>query len=122
MKGRHIIALAAFAAIALMSFDAHAQVPALDAAAPQDRAHIQALIEGAKQEGSVSYWDTVLQPDTNEVLVAAFHKYYGLPASFKVNYNYATTLNLVTRVEQELSAKRVTMDVASVANPPWAFE
>jgi iron(III) transport system substrate-binding protein len=101
---------------------AFAQVPALDAAAPQDRAHIQALIEGAKPEGSVSYWDTVLQPDTNDVLVAAFLKYYGLPASFKVNYNYASTLNMVTRVEQELSANRITIDVASVANPPWAFE
>jgi iron(III) transport system substrate-binding protein len=106
----------------ITSVGALGQVPALDAAEPQDRAHIQALIEGARHEGSVSYWDTVLQPDTNEVLVAAFHKYYGLPASFKVNYNYATTLNMVTRVEQELSANRVTIDVASVANPPWAFE
>jgi iron(III) transport system substrate-binding protein len=109
------------AAIAAMSATARAEAPAVAQAAPEHKAEIQKLIEGAKQEGSVTYWDTNLQPDTNEILVAAFMKYYELPRTFKVNYNYATTLNMVTRVEQELSANRITMDVASVANPAWAF-
>jgi iron(III) transport system substrate-binding protein len=122
MKSRLVALLGWLAAGAFVSSAAHAQVPGIEAAAPQDRAALQQLIDGAKQEGSLSYWDTVLQPDTNDVLVAAFLKYYGLPGSFKVNYNYATSLNMVTRVEQELGANRITMDVASVGNPPWAFE
>jgi iron(III) transport system substrate-binding protein len=80
------------------------------------------LIEGAKREGSVSYFDTVLQPETNDELTAGFRKAYGLPSSFRVNYTLSNTGNLITRVEQELQAGRVTMDIASIASPTWVFE
>jgi iron(III) transport system substrate-binding protein len=80
------------------------------------------LIEGAKKEGAVSYWDTVIQPATNDELAAAFRKYYGLPDSFKVNYTLSGTSNLITRVEQELSANNISIDVASIASPPWTIE
>lgn len=81
-----------------------------------------ALLEGARKEGAVSYWDAVIQPETNDELVAAFHKQTGLPPSFRVNYTLLSTANLVTRVEQELSAGRITSDVVGVASPSWAFE
>jgi iron(III) transport system substrate-binding protein len=64
----------------------------------------------------------VVQPNTNAALVTAFRRYYGLPPDFKVNYSLAVTTNLVTRVDQELSAGRVTMDVAAVASLPWVHE
>ena len=70
-----------------------------------DAAHkeaLQALISAAVKEGSVSYWDTIIQSPTNAKLVAAFRQYYGLPSSFAVNYSLASTSGLVTRVEQEL--------------------
>ena len=96
--------------------------PALQNAAPEERARLEKMIEGAKQEGALSYLDTVLQPSTNDDLVAAFRKHYGLPSSFKVNYALATTGNLVTRVEQEIGADRVTTDVVAIASPTWVFE
>ena len=87
-----------------------------------DAAHreaLQALISTALKEGSVSYWDTIIQSDTNAKLATAFRQYYGLPADFAVNYSLSSTSGMVTRVEQELSAGRVTMDVAAVASLPW---
>ncbi|GAC1345654.1 MAG: extracellular solute-binding protein [Acetobacteraceae bacterium] len=89
------------------------------AGAADDRA---ALVEAARREGEVSYWDAVIQPETNDELVAAFRKQTGLGPAFRVNYTLLSTANLVTRVEQELAAGRVTADVAAVASPSWAFE
>ena len=63
------------------------------------------MIAAALKEGSLSYWDTVIQSNTNAALVAAFRKYYGLPSEFAVNYSLSTTTGLVTRVEQEVSAR-----------------
>ena len=77
------------------------------------------LIVAAIAEGSVSYWDTVIQPETNDALVAAFRQEYKIPASFAVRYTLSPTLALVTRVEQETGANNVTIDIASIASPPW---
>jgi iron(III) transport system substrate-binding protein len=67
----------------------------------------------------VSYWDAVIQPETNTELTAAFRQAYGLPAGFQVKYTLSATLNLVTRVDQEVGSGNVTIDVASLASPPW---
>ncbi len=80
---------------------------------------LRALIAAAKTEGVVSYWDAVITPETNDELVAQFKKAYGLPSSFAVKYTQSATLNLVTRVEQEVGSGNVTIDVASLASPPW---
>ena len=94
----------------------------MQGASEPEKARILRLIEAAKKEGSVTYWDVVIQPETNDALTAAFLKYYGLPSSFKVNYQLSATGNLVTRVEQEIAADRVTIDIAAVGSPPWVFE
>src|SRR5450830_805664 len=96
--------------------------PALEAAAGPQKEPLRALIAAAVKEGELSYWDTVIQSDTNATLTAAFRKYYGLPSDFKVNYSLAPAASLVTRVEQELSAGRVTMDVAAVSSLPWVYD
>ncbi len=101
------------------SLVASAMIPSVTAHAQDARA---ALLDGARKEGAVSYWDAVIQPETNDELVAAFRKQTGLPSSFRVNYTLLSTANLVTRVEQELSANRITADVIGVASPSWAFE
>jgi iron(III) transport system substrate-binding protein len=95
--------------------------PALKAAAgPQkEQEQLRALIAAAAKEGEVSSWDTVIQPVTHNVLLEAFRKEYGLPPSFKVNYSLSRSADLVTRVDQELAADRVTMDVIAVASLPW---
>jgi iron(III) transport system substrate-binding protein len=107
----------------LLTTSAFAQdAPAFKGASPQAKTRLQGLIDAAKKEGAVSYWDAVIQPQTNEELTAAFLKHYGLPSSFKVNYTLSSTLNLITRVDQEIGAGRVTMDIAGVASPTWVFE
>ena len=97
-------------------------VPAMQGASPEENARIAALIEGAKKEGAVTYWDVVIQPETNDALAKEFRTYYGLPDSFKVNYQLLATGALVTKVEQEVGADRVSVDIAAVGSPSWAFE
>jgi iron(III) transport system substrate-binding protein len=111
------------AALALTASGALAQEPpALQGVSAEDKARLAALIEGAKKEGSLSYIDAIIQPETNDALTAAFKKRYGLPASFQVNYTLSATLALITRVDQEINAGRVTIDVAAVGSAPWVFE
>jgi iron(III) transport system substrate-binding protein len=83
---------------------------------------LRALIAAAVKEGELSYWDTIIQSTTHTTLVAAFREYYGLPSTFKVSYSLAIPNILVTRVEQELAAGRVTMDVVAVASLPWVYD
>ena len=97
--------------------------PALkEARSGAEKEQVRALIAAAVKEGELSYWDAVIQPDTNAALVAAFRSYYGLPGGFKVNYSLSATAALVTRVDQELTAGRVTMDVVGIASLPWVHE
>jgi iron(III) transport system substrate-binding protein len=96
--------------------------PALQGKSPEEKSRLTALIDAAKKEGAVSYWDAIIQPETNDALTAAFKKRYGLPASFQVNYTLSSTVGLITRVDQELGANRVTIDIAAVGSPTWTFE
>jgi iron(III) transport system substrate-binding protein len=122
MSARTLVGVMATLAL-LAGIPAHAQeAPALRNASATEKARIAGLIEGAKKEGSLSYWDVIIQPETHDALSAAFRRHYGLPASFQVNYTLSVTTNLITRVEQELSAGNVTIDVAGIAAPTWAFE
>lgn len=96
--------------------------PALKAAAGPQKEPLRALIAAAAKEGEVSSWDAVIQPATHNILLEAFRKQYGLPASFKVNYSLSRTVDLVTRLNQELQAGRVTMDVVAIALLPLVHE
>ena len=106
--------------LALAGGNARGQDAPAVAAAPADRKEaLRALIQAAKAEGTVAYWDAVINPETNDALTAAFRQTYGLPANFAVKYTLSATLSLVTRVEQEVNSGNVTIDVASLASPPW---
>jgi iron(III) transport system substrate-binding protein len=99
---------------------AHAEdPPAVMRAEPAQQDALRAEIAAAKAEGAIAYWDAVINPETNDELTALFRRTYGLPASFAVKYTLSATLNLVTRVEQEAGSGNVTIDVASLASPPW---
>jgi iron(III) transport system substrate-binding protein len=115
----------AAAAIALMLGAAPAMAQDIPAAKGLDvaaKAALAKLIDSAKQEGSLTYADTILQPSTNTLLAKAFRDYYGLPASFQVNYTLLQSGALVTRIEQEIGADKVRFDVASVGSPTWVIE
>jgi iron(III) transport system substrate-binding protein len=120
---RFVSTLVCAALAGLFAVKALAQdVPAFAGVSAEEKARLSALIDGAKKEGELTYWDVVIQPETNDALVAEFRKYYGLPNSFKVNYQLSATAALVTRVEQEIGADRVTIDIAAIGSPSWVFE
>ncbi len=96
--------------------------PVFHGASAEEKARLAELIAAAKKEGSLTYWDVVIQPETNDALTAAFRKFYGLPNGFPIHYQLSATAPLVTRVEQEINANRVTIDVAAVGSPSWVFE
>ena len=113
----------AMTALAVWAAPARGQTaPALAAVSAAEAARLGTLIDGARSEGSLSYWDGVIQPSTNEALTAAFRRRYGLPDTFQVHYQLLATSALVTRIEQEIRAGRVTVDVAAVGYPSWVFE
>ena len=97
----------------------NAQAPALQGANEAEKARISALIADATKEGSLTYWDTVLQPATKNALLPAFIEHYGLPKSFKIEFSEIAPSNMITRLEQEAKAGRATVDVAAVASPIW---
>ena len=123
MLRKLVITCAMSLCAALLSSHALAQEPpAMQGKSSEEKARLKTLIDGAKKEGAVSYWDSIFQPETNDALVAGFRKHYGLPNAFRVNYTLSVTTALITRVEQETSANQVTIDVAAVASPTWIYE
>lgn len=97
-------------------------IPAADGLDAAATAVLQQTIAAAGGEGELTYADTIIQPTTNDVLVKAFRDYYGLPASFKVNYTLLTSSSMVTRIEQEIDAGKISFDVAAAGSPIWVFE
>ena len=89
------------------------------AADPADRDALRATIAKAREEGTLSYWDAIIAPETEDEMMPLFLKAYGLPASFKVKHTLSPTQGVVTRVDQETASGNVTIDVASLASPPW---
>src|SRR6266436_7498916 len=60
--------------------------PAFQGGSAEEKARLTELIGAAKKEGSLTYWDVVIQPETNDALTAAFRKFYGLPNGFQIHY------------------------------------
>jgi len=114
-------AVAALALAGLMAGAAEAQDPPAVARLTDagEKAKLKERIAAAQKEGMVNYINTVIQPATNDALTAAFRTYYGLPASFKVGYLTQAPGNVITRMQQEIAANKYTLDVGSVASPPW---
>jgi iron(III) transport system substrate-binding protein len=122
MWRRFAIATLAVGFGALLAGQAAAQeAPALAGASPAERARLAPIIAAAEKEGALTYWDVVIQPETNDELTAAFRKRYGLPASFQVNYNLASGPTFVTRLDQELAAGKVTVDVGAFSVLSWVY-
>jgi iron(III) transport system substrate-binding protein len=99
-----------------------ADAPAMHGLDASARTTLQNLIDAAVKEGELDYADTIIQPNTSKELVDAFRTYYGLPASFRVNFTLLGSEAMITRLEQEIGANRVTLDVAAVASPAWTFQ
>jgi ABC-type Fe3+ transport system substrate-binding protein len=118
MRNR-LIAWLVWSVVASTGVSMAQDAPVVAAAESSRKDQLRALIAAAKAEGAIAYWDAVITPETNDELSSQFRKLYGLPTSFAVKYTQSATLNLVTRVDQEVGSGNVTIDVASLASPPW---
>ena len=117
-----LLAIIALTTTPLTSHGAADDPPAVKAAAAGSQDALRKTIAAAAKEGEISYWDAVIQPSTNNALADGFRKYYGLSSDFKVSYSLSSTGALVTRVDQEFNAGRVTIDVVGIASLPWVHE
>jgi iron(III) transport system substrate-binding protein len=84
----------------------------------KEKARVQALIDGAKKEGALSWIGVQIEPGHADPILAEFKRYYGLN-DLKGEYTYGATGAIVTRVEQLLKAKRNNFDI--VWNASWAW-
>jgi iron(III) transport system substrate-binding protein len=80
------------------------------AIAPPAQAADQVTIEAAKKEGELIHTDNFFAPETVDRFHKAFRAKYGLPDSFKIRQNTFNSSAVVSRVDQELRAGRVTID------------
>jgi len=107
------------AGIAFAALAQAAEPPALARVDRAEKARLTALIAEATKEGQLSYIETIVQPATHDALTEAFRKRYGLPASFKVLNTTTTPGAVITRMEQEMHAGRLTFDIGAIASAPW---
>ena len=66
---------------------AKAQAPALNGVSDAEKLRLTALVSEAAKEGTLTYWDTVLQPATKNALLTAFIDYFSLPKTFKIEFS-----------------------------------
>lgn len=111
--------LAGLWAVTLSFAHAQQQAPALaEIKDPAERARVQALIDGARKEGALSWIGVQIEPGHAEPIIAEFKRYYGLN-DLRGEYTYSGTGEIVTRIEQLLRAKRGDFDIVWTASWAW---
>jgi iron(III) transport system substrate-binding protein len=80
------------------------------------------LVEAAKKEGVVTVTGNLLQSEEGRRKVGeGFRAYYGLPESFKVDILTKNVGPLQKQVEDEITAKKVSIDVITLNVVPWFY-
>jgi iron(III) transport system substrate-binding protein len=77
------------------------------------------LIAQAQQEGELDWLATVVST-SKDPLIAEFKKEYGLP-KLTVNFENQETSNVTSRIQSEVTARRVTTDLVAVDGAPTFF-
>ena len=96
-------------------------LPALQAASQPEKARILGLIEGCEERGQRHLLGRGDPAGDQRRAHRRVPRVLWPAGSFKINYQLLATGTLVTRVEQEIAADRVTIDVAAIGSPPWVF-
>ncbi|MEM2704616.1 MAG: extracellular solute-binding protein [Candidatus Bathyarchaeia archaeon] len=95
-----------------------AEPPALRSLTGEEKERVRNLIEGARQEGRLVWYGINIYQEYAPGIETAFREYYGLP-NFVIEYTYTSASELMTRVEQEISAGSVTVDVIWTGTYHW---
>ena len=119
MKARMIGWVGAFlAALALAAPAGAADAPILKELSGAERERVAKLIEGAKKEGAFNFMSHYISVATAKIMQAEFQRLYGLQ-SLKVDYADRTTSIILRRVEEEIRANKVSVDVMLVSAVSW---
>lgn len=95
---------------------------ALAQSAPAYPPELTPLVEAAKKEGVVTLAGNLLQSEEGRRKVGdGFRAYYGLPELFKVDAITKNVGALQKQVEDEISAKKVSIDVLTLNVIPWFY-
>ncbi|MFQ6111440.1 MAG: ABC transporter substrate-binding protein [Nitrospinota bacterium] len=118
--GLGLIALAVAAAFIFSSgaVSFGAEPPALKGLKGAERERVVKLIEAARKEGALTWWDTIMDVSASTQIIKDFKEYYGLE-ELSVSIPRMRTGTLVAKVEEELKAGKVTVDVVAVAALGW---
>jgi iron(III) transport system substrate-binding protein len=91
--------------------------PAAAAAQPAAKTSgLDQIIEGAKREGQLNWIDATIQQFNDDRFHGTFRKKYGLPDSFQMNHAFKATGDLITQVQQEVQADKVTLDYVLIGD------
>lgn len=95
-----------------------AQTPS--AAAPQPS--VNDKVQAAIKEGSLNWIDAVVDAGSAQKMIAAFKHHYNLPDSFQVQEQQLGTGPLASRVQEEVKAGKITIDLFAVADPALLYD
>jgi iron(III) transport system substrate-binding protein len=79
-------------------------------------ANLDQIVEAAKKEGQLNWIDATVQQFNDDKFHGAFRKKFGLPDSFQVNHAFKATGDLITQVQQEVQAEKVTQDFVLIGD------
>ena len=79
-------------------------------------ANLDQLVEGARKEGQLNWIDVTIQQFNDPRFHGAFKKRYGLPDSFQINHTFKATGDLITQIQQEVQAGKVTQDYVLIGD------
>lgn len=109
-------ASAAAPSAAAPSAAAGASAPILANLSGSERTRVSGLIAKAQSEGALAWIDSIPVPATAQAMFAAFQQEYGLP-NLKLNYQRLSTSKIASLLEQEVTAGKITTDIAGAAFP-----
>lgn len=109
---------ACLAALALAVPAGAADAPILRELSGAERERVAKLIEGARKEGRLDYMSHFVQVGTARLMEAEFKRLYGLPDT-KFNFSDRTTSIVIRRVEEEIRAGKLGVDVLLVSTISW---
>lgn len=99
-----------------------AEAPILSTLSGAEKERVSKIIEDAKKEGALTYSTNSLQSFTEKKLHPKFKELYGLPKDFKITHYLLKSADLVARIDQEVKARKVTIDWFRVNVPTFWVE
>lgn len=94
----------------------------LHAASQKAGDDIASLVEAAKKEGKVTWISVTSSQTTANSLAEGFKQAYNLPSSFKVEWIHLDTARTITRINTEIRANKVTIDLPLQGIPAFFIE